>query len=35
MLKVFGAPIGADDAKVVVDYVDTNHPKSQRCNSSR
>jgi mono/diheme cytochrome c family protein len=28
MIKVFGAPIGADDAKAIVDYLSANYGKS-------
>jgi mono/diheme cytochrome c family protein len=28
MIKVFGAPIGADDAKLIVDYLSANYGKS-------
>jgi mono/diheme cytochrome c family protein len=28
MIKVFGAPIGADDAKAIVDYLAANYGKS-------
>ena len=28
MIKVFGAPINADDAKAIVDYLNTNYGKS-------
>ena len=28
MIKVFGAPISADDAKAIVDYLNTNYGKS-------
>ena len=28
MIKVFGAPINADDAKTIVDYLNTNYGKS-------
>jgi len=28
MIKAFGAPINADDAKVIVDYLSTNYGKS-------
>jgi sulfite dehydrogenase (cytochrome) subunit B len=28
MIKVFGAPIGADDAKLIVDYLNANYGKS-------
>jgi len=28
MIKVFGAPIGTDDATLIVDYLNTNYGKS-------
>ena len=28
MIKVFGAPINADDANAIVDYLNTNYGKS-------
>lgn len=28
MIKVFGAPINADDAKVIIDYLNANYGKS-------
>jgi sulfite dehydrogenase (cytochrome) subunit B len=28
MIKVFGAPIGADDARLIVDYLNANYGKS-------
>ena len=28
MIKVFGAPISADDAKAIIDYLNTNYGKS-------